>query len=212
MASTIECIIDFTHQREVEGGTLVVALHRCTANPARDVTCRAPILTHAEGGTKDGIVLTVVYAFKPHGIVIAEAQIAQVVLQIVEVFHHLGTRVGVVVLDVASPLALATTVRTALRVSTKIGTFVVATHVVGIPSDSLGAIVGLSIHNGIPTQVGELACVIFLWEVQVAFGGVECDVAVVVNKIPGSEATAMVCNHVFYGTGASFTIGIDEVA
>ena len=116
------------------------------------------------------------------------------------------------VLDVACPLALATAVPAALGVAAGTGTLVVTAHVLQVPGNPLGTLVRLACENGVPPQMGKLAGIVLFGEVEIGLGGIIGDVAVVVHKIPGAEAAAVIGHHVLHGSGSGSPVLADELA
>ena len=102
-----ERLPDLLLQGEVERGTLEAALVIYTLDPILDVARGAPELAYRESGPHHGVVVSEMLGLEATGIVIAETDVTQFILEVAQIGELLLLRGGAVVIDVTCPGALA---------------------------------------------------------------------------------------------------------
>ena len=94
-------------QRKVKRGALETALVIDTLDPILDVVRGAPELAHRESGPYHGVVVSEMLGLKATGVVIAETDVTQFILEVAQIGEFLLLRNGAVVVNVTRPGALA---------------------------------------------------------------------------------------------------------
>ena len=184
---------DLLLQGEVKGRALETTLIIHALNPGGDVTGCTPELTHRERGPHLGIVVSEMFRLKAARIVIAEALIAQLILEIAQVGDYLLLRDGIVMVDVTRPGAL-TSVTTAVGVT--------ATHAALI----------------VPTKVSTLSVLVPVPLDGIGLTRLGSDNIHLINKVGGkllaapcAQAALVIGDHILHGSGSSLLVGTDEV-
>ena len=193
-AQVIERLPDLLLQGEVERGTLEAALVIDTLDPLLDVARCAPELAHRECGPYHGVVVSEMLGLEATGVVIAEADVAQLILEVAQIGELLLLRGGAVVVNVTSPGALAG-IATAVGVAAAHATLIIPADVptpaipVPVPLDTVGLARCRSDNVNLIHEV----------------------VGVFYIIVPCAQATLVIGHHVLHGTRSGGLVSTDEV-
>ena len=106
-AQVTERLPDLLLQGEVERSALEATLVIDTLDPLLDVARCAPELAHRESGPYHGVVVSEMLGLETTGVVIAEADVTQFILEVAQISELFLLCDGAVVVNVTSPGALA---------------------------------------------------------------------------------------------------------
>ena len=190
----IERLTNLLLQGEVESATLEAALVIHSLDPRLDIVRCAPELADRESGPHRSVIIGEMLGLKATRIVITEADVAQLILEVVQIGDNLLLCSGVVMVDVTRPGSLA-------RVTATVG--VAAAHAtLVIPADvpALAVLVPFPLDAVVLSRCGT-DDVDFIDKVGSKLHAL----------VPSAQSTLMVRHHILHGASSGSLVGADEV-
>ena len=192
-ALVIECLPDLFLQGEVKRGALETALVIHALDPVLDIPRSAPELADREGGPDLGVIVSEMLRLKATRIVIAEADVTQLVLEVAQVGQLLLLRGWVMVVNISRPRPFAG-ITAAVIVAAAQAALVVTADV-----DALAVLVPVPLD-----AVGLARCRTYDVDLIHKVGGK-------LIAAPCAQAALVVGDHVLHGACSCGLIGADEI-